>query len=103
MYFSKAGQVALLRGHDHEAPVGKLGEVLLVGFVGAELQGHIRTRIYDNLLRQPAYNGLGFDQYYLPNSDYIAENTFWIGVWPGITDMMIDYMAEVLHGFIKQR
>ena len=24
------------------------------------------------------------------------SNTFWVGVYPGMTDQMIDYMAEVI-------
>jgi CDP-6-deoxy-D-xylo-4-hexulose-3-dehydrase len=32
----------------------------------------------------------------LKNTDYIMENSFWVGVYPGMTDAMIDYMAEVI-------
>ena len=32
----------------------------------------------------------------LPNTDFIMNNTFWVGVYPGMTDEMIDYMAEVI-------
>ena len=27
-------------------------------------------------------------------TDFIMNNTFWIGVYPGMTDEMIDYMAS---------
>lgn len=30
------------------------------------------------------------------NTDIIMNNTFWIGVYPGMTDEMIDYMAETI-------
>lgn len=49
-----------------------------------------------NLLRQPAYahlNGSGN----FPNADRVMNDTFWIGVYPGITDEMIDYMLDVFH------
>ena len=32
----------------------------------------------------------------LENSDFVVNNTFWVGVYPGMTDAMIDYMAQVI-------
>ena len=32
----------------------------------------------------------------LTNTDRIMKDTFWIGVYPGMTDEMIDYMAKTL-------
>lgn len=32
----------------------------------------------------------------LENTDRIMRDTFWVGVYPGMTDEMIDYMAKVL-------
>ncbi len=32
----------------------------------------------------------------LKNTDYITSNTFWIGVYPGMTDEMIDYMIKIV-------
>lgn len=32
----------------------------------------------------------------LVNTDRIMEDTFWIGVYPGMTDEMIDYMVKIL-------
>ncbi len=51
-----------------------------------------------NLLRQPAFIGtprrvVGD----LVNTDLVMTNTFWIGVWPGLTLSMLDYMIEQLH------
>ena len=51
-----------------------------------------------NLTRQPAYRN---EEYRiignLINSDVVMHDTFWVGVWPGIDDDMIDYMLEVFH------
>ena len=51
-----------------------------------------------NLLRQPAFKGVEHRTIGdLPNSDTIMRSAFWIGVWPGLTDQMVDYMIESLH------
>lgn len=34
------------------------------------------------------------------NSDFIMNNTFWIGVYPRINDLMIDYVDETFEKFI---
>jgi CDP-6-deoxy-D-xylo-4-hexulose-3-dehydrase len=56
-----------------------------------------------NLVRQPAYR----NQEYrvigdLRNTDIIMNHTFWIGVWPGLTEEMITFMAETLIGIGKK-
>lgn len=38
----------------------------------------------------------------LKNTDYIMNNTFWVGVYPGMTDEMIDYMAKVICEAVNQ-
>lgn len=37
----------------------------------------------------------------LSNTDRIMRDTFWVGVYPGMTDEMIDYMAEVICSAVK--
>ncbi len=39
----------------------------------------------------------------LKNTDRIMSDTFWIGVYPGMTDEMLDYMAEAIHNGVKQQ
>jgi CDP-4-dehydro-6-deoxyglucose reductase, E1 len=59
----------------------------------------IATRLLfaGNLLRQPAYENVRVRRVDdLPNSDFAMNNAFWIGVFPGITDAMIDFMIETL-------
>ena len=51
-----------------------------------------------NLLRQPAFTGtprrvIGD----LRNTDIIMHDTFWLGVWPGLTIPMLDYVIDTLY------
>jgi CDP-6-deoxy-D-xylo-4-hexulose-3-dehydrase len=63
----------------------------------------IATRLLfgGNLLRQPAYSKIEHRVVgELTNSDFVMENVFWIGVYPGLGDQQIDFMLEVLHDAI---
>lgn len=55
-----------------------------------------------NLVRQPAYIGRTDIRISgsLTNADNIMNNGFWIGVWPGITDKMIEYILGMFKTFI---
>jgi CDP-4-dehydro-6-deoxyglucose reductase, E1 len=56
-----------------------------------------------NLLRQPAYEGCEYRVVgELKNTDFVMNNVFWIGVYPGLTTEMLDYAAEVIHGFVTE-
>lgn len=37
----------------------------------------------------------------LKNTDRIMNDTFWVGVYPGMTDQMIDYMAKIIIEAVK--
>jgi CDP-4-dehydro-6-deoxyglucose reductase, E1 len=51
-----------------------------------------------NLVRQPAYAGLNYRVIGdLANSDRIMNQAFWIGVYPGLTRAMLDYVLESFH------
>lgn len=39
----------------------------------------------------------------LTNSDIMAERTFWIGVFPGLTDEMIDHSIQSVTEFVTRR
>ena len=36
----------------------------------------------------------------MPNTDYVMNNVFWIGVFPGLTTEMLDYMVETVTEFV---
>jgi CDP-6-deoxy-D-xylo-4-hexulose-3-dehydrase len=57
-----------------------------------------------NLLRQPAYLESKFRKIGdLPNTDYVMNNVFWIGVYPGLTAEMLDYIVEQFHHAARER
>ena len=78
-------------------------------FTRFELVQHIESRrigtrqlFGGNLLRQPAYlkspmRVVGD----LTNADFITENTFWVGVYPGLTKDMVDYMLHEIQDFVS--
>jgi CDP-4-dehydro-6-deoxyglucose reductase, E1 len=50
-----------------------------------------------NLTRQPAFRDVTYRIHgTLERTDKIMRDSFWVGVWPGITDPMLDYMADTL-------
>ena len=64
---------------------------------------NIQTRLLfsGNLIKHPCFDDIrGTDAYRvagsLDNTDFIMEHTFWVGVYPGMTDAMLDYMAEII-------
>lgn len=70
---------------------------------------NVQTRLLfsGNIIKQPCFNEIrGTDAYRvignLENSDFVVNNTFWVGVYPGMTDTMIDYMAQVIVDAVNQ-
>lgn len=64
---------------------------------------NIQTRLLfsGNIIKHPCFDQIrGTDAYRvsgnLEMTDYIMNNTFWVGVYPGMTDEKIDYMAKII-------
>lgn len=64
---------------------------------------NVQTRMLfsGNLIKHPCFDSIrGTDAYRvageLTATDKIMKNTFWVGVYPGMTDEMIDYMAKTI-------
>ena len=38
----------------------------------------------------------------LTNTDLVMRGTFWLGVYPGITDAMVDYVVDSVRFFCAQ-
>lgn len=69
---------------------------------------NIQTRLLfsGNIIKQPCFDDIRNTDAYrvsgeLTNTDFIMENTFWVGVYPGMTDQMIDYMAQVIREAVR--
>lgn len=57
-----------------------------------------------NLTRQPAYADVRYRVIGdLRNSDLVMNQLFWVGVYPGITSHMVNYVLEIFHQFASQR
>ena len=60
----------------------------------------IATRLLfgGNLIRQPAYEGRAYRVVgSLENTDFVMNQVFWIGLFPGISPEMIEHMLDSLH------
>ena len=54
-----------------------------------------------NLIRQPYMRGRNYRVVGdLTNADMVTERTFWIGIYPGLTESHLQYVAEKIHQFI---
>ena len=64
---------------------------------------NIQTRLVfsGNIIKHPCFDCIRNSSAYrvvsdLVNTDYVMNNTFWVGVYPGMTNPMLDRMAEVI-------
>jgi len=65
----------------------------------------ISTRLLfgGNLLRQPAYRDTVHRRIGdLANADYVMKNVFWIGVYPGLNSLAVEYMLDQLHAAVSR-
>ena len=74
----------------------------ITGFLESRRIG-TRLLFAGNLTRQPAYKDterrvIGD----LRNTDYIMNNVFWIGVYPGLDDRMLSHVVDSLHKAAKR-
>ena len=64
----------------------------------------IATRLMfaGNLLRQPAYAGIEHRVVgSLANTDFVMNQVFWLGTFPGLTNPMLDHIAQTLQTFVR--
>jgi CDP-6-deoxy-D-xylo-4-hexulose-3-dehydrase len=60
-----------------------------------------RLMFAGNVLKQPAYKDVDFRVVGdLTNTDIVMMRTFWVGVYPGLTKPMLDYIVENIVSFV---
>ena len=78
----------------------------------AHLEKHnVQTRMLfaGNLLKHPCFDemrstGAGYRVVgELANTDFVMNNTFWIGVYPGMSKAKNDYMIEKIKEFVNAK
>lgn len=64
---------------------------------------NVQTRLLfsGNIIKHPCFDQIRDTEAYrvsgdLSETEFVMNNTFWVGVYPGMTDVMIDYMAEII-------
>ncbi len=70
---------------------------------------NIQTRMLfaGNLIRHPAFDEMREkgDGYRvignLPNTDYVSTNSFWVGVYPGMSPEALLYISDEIHRFVN--
>lgn len=70
---------------------------------------NVQTRLLfsGNLIRHPCFDQIRDTDAYrvagsLEQTDFIMNNTFWVGVYPGMTDEKIDYMVQVITSAVNR-
>ena len=73
-------------------------------------QKNVQTRLLfsGNLIKHPCFNQLrGTDAYRvvggLEQTDFIMNNTFWVGVYPGMTDEKLEHMVNTITSATSQQ
>ncbi len=74
-----------------------------------DIEGHnIQTRLLfsGNLIKHPCFDQIRGTEAYrvvgvLHNTDFVMNNTFWVGVYPGMNEEMLDYMSGIIIKALK--
>ena len=82
-------------------PESKISRNELVQYLEANKIG---TRLFfgGNMLKQPAYQNINFRTIgSLENCDLIMNNSFWLGVWPGLNQVHYEYILDTVRKYIS--
>jgi len=113
--FKKFDKYFILTEVESKADPSWFGFLLTVrgnaGFTRDEIveyleKNKIATRMLfaGNIIRHQSFENVEYHIYGdLVNTDFIMNNTFWIGVYPGLSLKMIEYIINSIEKFIKKR
>lgn len=74
----------------------------LVGFLGSKLVD-TRPLFAGNITRQPYFAGRRYREAgSLRNTDAVMQNSLWVGVFPGLDEQMLEYVASCIEEFFKE-
>lgn len=60
-----------------------------------------RLMFAGNILKQPAYRNIDFRVVgEMTNTDIVMTRSFWVGVYPGLTEPMLDYIAASIKEYL---
>ena len=69
-------------------------------------QNKIATRLLfsGNITQQPYFEGRNYRiSGELKNTNLVMKNTFWLGIYPAITEEMLDYTVSILEKFVREK
>jgi CDP-6-deoxy-D-xylo-4-hexulose-3-dehydrase len=67
-------------------------------------ENKIGTRLLfsGNLIKQPYMKNINFKVHKnLNNTDFIMDNTFWVGLYPGLSNKILEYTVFIIKNFFK--
>lgn len=110
--------VLLLPEKDENSDPSWFGFLITVrpesGFLRNEMtqyleEHNVQTRLLfsGNYIKHPCFNSIRGTSAYrvvgtLDNTDIVMNNSFWIGVYPGMNKEMLDYMIKLIKQFVRE-
>jgi CDP-6-deoxy-D-xylo-4-hexulose-3-dehydrase len=74
----------------------------LINYLNAAKIG-TRLLFSGNLIKQPYMKNLNFKVIgELKNTDFIMENTFWVGLYPGLSTKHLEYVCQKIISYFKR-
>ena len=74
----------------------------LINFLNTNKIG-TRLLFSGNVIKQPYMKNVKYKVHkHLNNSDFVMNNSFWLGVYPGLSDLHLEYVVEKINNFFRK-